>query len=50
MAEGGSEQVAINDPYDRLGDVQRLNEGRLLPVKVPGYNGDYVLVIFLFAD
>jgi hypothetical protein len=44
------EQVAVNDPYDRLGDVQRLHEGRLLTVKVPGFDGSYVLVIFPFAD
>ena len=50
VAEEGSEQVAVHDPYDRLGDVQRLNEGRLLTVKVPGYHGEYVLVIFPFAD
>jgi hypothetical protein len=50
VAEEGSEQVAVHDPYDRLGDVQRLNDGRLLTVKVPGYDGDYVLVIFPFAD
>jgi len=48
--EEGSEQVAVKDPYDRLGDVQRLNEGRLLTVKVPGYEGDYAMVIFPFAD
>ena len=50
MDEEGSEQVAVKDPYDRLGDVQRLNEGRLLTVKVPGYEGDYAMVIFPFAD
>jgi hypothetical protein len=48
--EGETDQVAVHDPYGRLGDVQRLNEGRLLTVKVPGYGGDYVLVIFPFVD
>ena len=46
----GAEQVSVNDPYGRLGDIQRLNEGRLLTVKVPGYQGDYLTVIFPFAD
>jgi hypothetical protein len=45
-----SEQVAVNDPYDRLGDVQRLNDGRLMTVKIPGFAGDYVMVIFPFAE
>jgi hypothetical protein len=45
-----SEQVAVNDPYDRLEDVQRLNEGRLMTVKAPGHEGSYVTVIFPFAD
>ncbi len=45
-----TEQVAVHDPYDRLGDLQRFNEGRLLPVQVLGYSGDYVAVVFPFAD
>jgi len=45
-----TEQVAVHDPYDRLGDVQRLDEGRLLTVKVPDYEGDYALVVFPFAE
>ncbi len=46
--DGASEQVAVRDPHDRLGDVQRLNDGRLATVRVPGFPGDYVLVIFPF--
>jgi len=45
-----TEQVAVSDPFDRLGDVQRLNDGRLLTVRVPGYEGDYAMVIFPFAQ
>ncbi len=48
--EDATEQVAVHDPYDRLGDVQRHNEGRLLTVKVPGHEGHYVAVVFPFAD
>jgi hypothetical protein len=45
-----SYQVAARDPYHRLRDVQRLNDGKLMTVTVDGYPGDYVLVIFPFAD
>ena len=45
-----TEQIAVSDPYDRLGDVQRLNEGRLMTVTVPDHDGEYVMVIFPFAD
>jgi len=47
--EDAREQVAVQDPYDRLGDVQRLNEGRLLTVHIPGFPGDYAAVVFPFA-
>jgi hypothetical protein len=49
-ADGSNEQVAVRDPYDRLGDVLRFNEERLATVRVPGYPGEYVLVIFPFAE
>jgi hypothetical protein len=43
------EQVAVHDPYDRLEYVRQLNDGNLMTVKVPGYEGDYLTVIFPFA-
>jgi hypothetical protein len=42
---GEIEQVAARDPHGRLRDVQRLNEGRLAMVRVPGRERDYVLVL-----
>lgn len=51
VEEGGlTLQLAVCDPYDRLNDVRRLNEGTLMTVRLPGYEGDYVMVLFPFAD
>src|SRR5438876_6237310 len=47
---GATSQEAVNDPHDRLGDVQRFNDNRLLTVQVPGFEGRYVMVIFPFAE
>jgi hypothetical protein len=47
---GATIQEAVNDPHDRLGDVQRFNDNRLLTVQVPGFEGSYVMVIFPFAE
>jgi hypothetical protein len=44
-----TEQVAVRDPHGRLRDVQRLNDGHLATVRVPGREEDYALVIFPFA-
>ena len=43
-------QEAVNDPYGRLKDVYRQNDGRLLTVQVPGFPGRYVCSIFPYAD
>jgi hypothetical protein len=49
--EGGeTEQVAVRDPYGRLGDLQRFNDNRLATVRVPDREEDYVLVIFPFEE
>jgi hypothetical protein len=42
------EQVAVNDPYDRLNDFYRLDTeiGAFQTVAVPGFPGEYVLVIY----
>jgi hypothetical protein len=47
---GATIQEAVNDPHDRLGDVQRFNDNKLLTVQVPGFEGSYVMVIFPFAE
>jgi hypothetical protein len=50
MQSGETEQVAVRDPYNRLRDVHRFNDGRLATVRVPGLKEDYVLVIFPFEE
>jgi hypothetical protein len=50
VAGGAACQEAVNDPHDRLGDVQRFNDNRLLTVQVRGFEGNYVMVIFPFAE
>jgi hypothetical protein len=42
------EQVAFNDPYNRLDDFHRLDadQGPLQTVEVPGFDGEYVLVVY----
>jgi hypothetical protein len=43
-------QEAVHDPFGRLNDVFRQNEGRLLTVEVPGFAGRHVCSIFPYAD
>ena len=43
-------QEAVSDPYDRLVDVYRLNDGLLHTIRVPGLPGEYVMVIYPFGD
>ena len=45
---GCGEQVAVNDPHDSLNDFYRLDTeiGAFQTVEVPGFPGDYVLVIY----
>ena len=42
------DQVAVNDPYGRLDDFSRLDAGAgpFRTVDVPGFPGEYVLVIY----
>jgi hypothetical protein len=42
------EQVAVKDPYHRLNDYYRLDAeiGAFQTVEVPGFPGEYVLVIY----
>jgi hypothetical protein len=47
--EYGTEQHAVCDPYDRLRDINHLNDCWLEPVNIPGHEGDWVLVIYPFG-
>ena len=46
------DQVAVDDPHGRLAEFQQLDAdaGRMQTVQVPGYPGDYVLVIYPAGD
>jgi hypothetical protein len=48
VEDRGGEQVAVNDPYGRLEDFYRLDleVGAFQTVEVPGFPGEYVLVIY----
>ena len=48
--EPGSFQEPVDDPCDFYNDVQRLNEGRLQTVHVPGLEGEYVMIIYPYAE
>jgi hypothetical protein len=41
------EQVAVNDPFDRLGDLYRIDpDGAFRAVEIPGMAGEFVLLIY----
>jgi hypothetical protein len=48
VEETHDDQVAIDDPYNRLQEFQQLDAaaGRLRTIEVPGFPGQYVLVIY----
>jgi hypothetical protein len=48
VEERDGDQVAVDDPYDRLEEFQQLDAdaGRFQTVEVPGFPGEYVLVIY----
>ena len=52
VVERDGDQVAVDDPYDRLAEFHQLDAdaGRMQTVQVPGYPGDYVLVIYPAGD
>ena len=43
-------QEPVKDPYGRYEDMQRAYDGYYTPVKVPGYTGDYVVMVLPYAD
>jgi hypothetical protein len=48
VEECEGDQVAVDDPYNRLDDFQQLDSdaGALRTVEVAGFPGEYVLVIY----
>jgi hypothetical protein len=52
VEEADGDQVAVNDPYNRLEEFQQLDAdaGRFQTVEVPGFSGQYVLVIYPAGD
>lgn len=48
VEDRGGAQVAVNDPYNRLDDFYRLDvdAGPFQTVEVPGFDGEYVLVMY----
>jgi hypothetical protein len=52
VEEADGDQVAVNDPYNRLEEFQQLDAdaGRFQTVEVPGFSGEYVLVIYPAGD
>lgn len=47
--EPGTMQEAVCDPYDRLSEISALNDSWLEPVKLPGFEGDWVCCIFPYG-
>ena len=52
VVERDGNQVAVDNPYDRLAEFHQLDAdaGRMQTVQVPGYPGEYVLVIYPAGD
>jgi hypothetical protein len=52
VEERDGDQVAVNDPCNRLEEFQQLDAdaGRFQTVEVPGFPGEYVLVIYPAGD
>ena len=48
VEERDGDQVAVHDPYNRLEEFRQLDAdaGRFQTVEVPGFPGEYVLVIY----
>jgi hypothetical protein len=48
VIEDDDDQVAVDDPHGRLDEFHALDAdaGRMQTVQVPGYAGEYVLVIY----
>jgi hypothetical protein len=48
VEERDGDQVAVDDPYNRLDEFQQLDvdAGRFQAVEVPGFEGTYVVVIY----
>lgn len=45
------EITAVNDPFDRLGDVEGVySEANLIPIQIPGIDGFWILCIHPFGD
>lgn len=48
--DGSGCQVAVKDPYGRLGAAYGLDTGGCFdPVKLPGVDGDWVVVVYPFS-
>jgi hypothetical protein len=52
VLEDDGDQVAVDDPHGRLDEFHALDAdaGRMQTVQVPGYPGEYVLVIYPAGD
>lgn len=52
VVEDDGDQVAVDDPHGRLAESHQLDSdgGRMQTVQVPGYSGDYVLVVYPAGD
>jgi hypothetical protein len=52
VVDEDGDQVAVNDPCGRLAEFQQLDadRGRMQTIQIPGYPGDYVLVIYPAGD
>jgi hypothetical protein len=50
VCECGGMQVAVNDPDHYLSDVLRLNDGVLQTVRIPGLDGEFIMVVYPYAE
>lgn len=49
--ESGTFQEPISDVYGLYDEIRRINDGgRFATVKLPGFEGEYVMVIYPFCD